>query len=237
MKNLESIHIEKSFKYIRKIPDGKGGWKYIYEEPEGRNKKQGGFGEIFEGYSGKPKEAFNKLFKEKRGQCQNVCEINLPVFYDDGEGIKMVRDSKTNKPVLSKASIDFVWGDKVRNIGLDHIIDDHFIKHNDFNSIEELRDKVVEELAKVDFSNKENKEAAPNQTKNKSIGVKIITPSGHKFVFAIQRDKDKSGKLLLRHYILTSYDSNRSESEKSNSSKEVIRRQQIFDSYGKEKPK
>lgn len=184
-----------------------------------------------------PKKPLINFLRKKRGQCQNVCEINLPVFYDDGEGIKMVRDIKTNKPVLSKASIDFVWGDKVRNIGLDHIIDDHFIKHNDFNSIEELRDKVVEELVKVDFSNKENKEAAPNQTKNKSIGVKIITPSGHKFVFAIQRDKDKSGKLLLRHYILTSYDSNRSESEKSNSPEEVIRRQQVFDSYGKEKPK
>lgn len=31
--SLEDIYIEKSFKYIRKVPDGKGGWKYIYEEP------------------------------------------------------------------------------------------------------------------------------------------------------------------------------------------------------------
>lgn len=45
---------------------------------------------------------------------------------------------------------------------------------------------------------------------------KIKHTSGHKFVFAIQKEKDKRGNLLVRHLILTSYDNNRSESEKAN---------------------
>lgn len=235
MKNLESIHIEKSFKYIRKIPNVKGGWKYIYEEPEGRDKKQGGFGEVFEGYSGKPKEVFNKLFKERRGQCQNVCEINLPVFYDDGEGIKLVKDKKTKKPISIKTSIDFVWGNKNKNIGLEHIIDDHYVLHDDFSSIGDLRDRIVKELLNLNYFDKTNKEAAPQMRQGNVIGFKIISPSGHKFVFAVQKDKDKGVNLLVRHLILTSYD--KSTPETPNSPEEVIRRQQIFDSYGKEKPK
>lgn len=97
MKNLESIHIEKSFKYIRKIPDGKGGWKYIYEEPEGRSKKQGGFGEIFEGYSGKPKEAFNKLFKEKKEANVKMCVRLICPYFTMME--KELRWSEISKPI------------------------------------------------------------------------------------------------------------------------------------------
>jgi hypothetical protein len=50
-------------------------------------------------------------------------------------------------------------------------------------------------------------------------------------------DKAPTITIAVRHFILTSYDNNRHESEKTNSPEEVKRRQQIFDEYGKEKPK
>lgn len=232
--SLEDIYIEKSFKYIRKVPDGKGGWKYIYEEPMSKNKKQGGFGEIFDGYKGKPKKAFDKLLRERRGQCQNVCEIYLPVYIDEGDGFKIIKDNKTNKPILAKTSIDFVWGDKNRNVGLEHIIDDHYVIHDDFDSIEELQNTVIDELLRIDYFDKNNKEAAPNRVRG-NVGFRIITPSGQKFVFAVQKDKDSKGNILVRHFILTSYD--KSTPEVENSKEERERRQKIFDSYVKEKPK
>lgn len=64
---------------------------------------------------------------------------------------------------------------------------------------------------------------------------RIITPSGQKFVFAVQKDKDSRGNILVRHFILTSYD--KSTPEVENSKEERERRQKIFDSYVKEKPK
>lgn len=235
MKNLESIHIEKSFKYIRKIPDGKGGWKYIYEEPEGTNKKQGGFGEIWGDYSGRPKEAFKKLFKERSGQCHNVFEMKFPVVqYDDKrKRIFVAKNENTGNNIYSNTSIDIVWGDKDKEVGLEHIVDDHYVKHNDFNSIKELQETIINEFKTIELSLKGIKP----HIKDGRIKFSLTTKSGNRFIFAVQYKTQKDGKMLFRHFILTSYDYNRSESEKSNSPEEVIRRQQIFDSYGKEKPK
>ena len=75
-----------------------------------------------------------------------------------------------------------MWGDKNRNVGLEHIIDDHYVIHDDFDSIEELQNTVIDELLRIDYFDKNNKEAAPNRVRG-NVGFRIITPSGQKFVF------------------------------------------------------
>ena len=54
---LEQKRLEKSFKYLMKIPDGRGGYRYIYKFPSVKMKR-GKFGEFFRNFRGKPAEAF-----------------------------------------------------------------------------------------------------------------------------------------------------------------------------------
>ena len=71
------------------------------------------FGNIYDQFKGKIKEAFNFLMKHKSGDL-------LGVFHREGFG-----------------DVDLVWGSNERSEGLDHIIEKHIKVHNDFNSVED----------------------------------------------------------------------------------------------------
>lgn len=49
---------QRSHKYIKRIPDGKGGWRYIYDNPKGRNKGIDYLEFLVEKTSGKQKDYF-----------------------------------------------------------------------------------------------------------------------------------------------------------------------------------
>ncbi len=82
---------------------------------------KGVFGNIYDQFKGKVKEAFDFLMKHKSGDL-------LGVFHRDGFG-----------------DIDLVWGDN--GGGLAHIIQRHVEVQNDFNSVEEVRD-VIDDVIK-----------------------------------------------------------------------------------------
>lgn len=88
------------------------------EQGEGANEEikpigKSRFGNIYDQFKGKIKEAFNFLMKHKSGDL-------LGVFHRDGFG-----------------DVDLVWGSNERSEGLDHIIEKHIKVHNDFNSVED----------------------------------------------------------------------------------------------------
>lgn len=82
---------------------------------------KGVFGNIYDQFKGKVKEAFDFLMKHKSGDL-------LGVFHRDGFG-----------------DIDLVWGDN--GGGLAHIVQRHVEEQNDFNSVEEVRD-VIDDVIK-----------------------------------------------------------------------------------------
>ena len=76
----------------------------------------GAFGNIYDTFRGKAKEAFTFLMREKSGDA-------LGVFYRDGVG-----------------DIDLVWGDT--NGGLAHIISKHVGKDKSFSSVEDAQNEI-----------------------------------------------------------------------------------------------
>lgn len=253
MMTLSEVNILKSFKklvidrppklqhkYIRRWFEN-GKWQYEYpkefsgrmtaryEEPESGGNSQGGFGTIWGDYSGRPRAAFEKLFKERSGQCSNVFTIKLPVLAYDAQRDRFVKVKQhgTDEYLYADTSVDLVWGNS--KIGIEHIVDKHYVRNNDFNSIEELQDKISDEMNDFQFHEKN----LYFQFEGKFPGMSITTKKNNKFVFVAQFKKQKNGDILFRHYILTSYDRSRGEKQKKNSPEEVNRRQVIFDEYGK----
>lgn len=236
MLNLEDKLLLKSFrrlvgghKYIRKYFKN-GRWVYIYDdnsrngysyvESKYGNTLEGKFGgKIWGDFSGRPHDAFQTLFKKQGGQCLNVFEIELPVFdFVDGSW-KLMKNSKTRKPYKAKTKIDLIWGKANRNIGLEHIIEDHYIIHDDFHSLDELQNELIKRISELNYFDLDNLEARPNYSGG-NVGFVIMNSNKEKFVFALQKDFDEQGNLLVRHYILTSYDKNIPEKLKENSKEE-----------------
>ena len=85
--------------------------------PKGR----GVFGNIYDQFRGKVKEAFDFLIKHKEGDL-------LGVFHDNELG-----------------DIDLVWGSKDENKGLEHIIDKHVGEGKDFATVDEAM-RVIEDV-------------------------------------------------------------------------------------------
>ena len=52
--NTDELMHKGRFKYVNKIPDGRGGYKYIYYRQEGRSGKGGSFGRTYTKINGKP---------------------------------------------------------------------------------------------------------------------------------------------------------------------------------------
>ena len=93
----------------------------------------GVFGNIYNQFKGKVKEAFNFLMHHKSGDL-------LGVFHRDDVG-----------------DIDLVWGDRKTNRGLDHIIDKHIERHHDFDSVEDAMDKINDVINNGNINEKKSK--------------------------------------------------------------------------------
>lgn len=190
--------IEKSFKYIRKMPDGHGGWRYIYEEPHGKPLTKR-FGQVFKEYIGKPQEAFKRLFREKTGHAENVATLKLPtVFIDDSNKISEVR-GKNSERVYQKTPIDLVWGNKYA--GIKHLLYDHYANEKNFKSIKDAEETVARCLKKF--------EADPSSFSvefvERNSTLVLTSKEGERLVIAIEKSKDTNGKDIARWFILTSF--------------------------------
>lgn len=93
----------------------------------------GVFGNIYNQFKGKVKEAFNFLMHHKSGDL-------LGVFHRDDVG-----------------DIDLVWGDRKTNQGLDHIIDKHIEQHHDFTSVEDAMNKIDDIINNGTINEKKSK--------------------------------------------------------------------------------
>ena len=91
----------------------------------------GVFGNIYNQFKGKVKEAFDFLMKHKGGDL-------LGVFHRKDVG-----------------DIDLVWGD--HGGGLAHIIRRHIIEQNDFKNVDEIQ-KVIEDVIRNGLIVRENKD-------------------------------------------------------------------------------
>lgn len=86
---------------------------------------KGVFGEIYDSFKGKAKDAVRWLFGKKSGEAKGV-------FHRDEVG-----------------DIGLIWGDD--RGGLQHIIEKRVIEHSDYNSVEELTSAIEDVVSNGDF--------------------------------------------------------------------------------------
>lgn len=220
MKTLTDIFLEKSFKYIRKFRKN-GRWNYVYEEPH--YQPQSNFGEIFDGYKGDSVGAIRKLLKEKSGQCSDVVTAMMPVLYRGKNG-KIQVQKEGGKPVLIPTSIDYVYGDE--NKGMKHIIDKHFIYHDDYHTIDQLSNAV-------EYSLKNVSDAEIQISKHSRFKFRTVDNKGNRVVVGVEIVKTKRGD-MIRHFVLTSYDTVNDEVSKViTDAKEIERRKREVDEWSR----
>lgn len=94
-------------------------------ESEPKPVGKGVFGEIYDSFKGKAKDAVRWLFGKKSGEAKGV-------FHRDEVG-----------------DIGLIWGDD--RGGLQHIIEKHVIEHSDYNSVEELTSAIEDVVSNGDF--------------------------------------------------------------------------------------
>ncbi len=112
-------------------------------QPIGR----GFFGNIYDQFKGKVKEAFDFLISHREGDL-------LGVFHRDGLG-----------------DIDLVWGSSERKEGLEHIIEKHINTLHDFSSIEEAVN-VIDDVIKNGIVSRENPDKANLDHNGYRVSVK-----------------------------------------------------------------
>lgn len=225
---LTERYLLKSFKYIRR--EWKNGkWKYWYEEPDMGHIHEGNFGRFLTGFKGEPNKAFRHLFFSKTGQALDVAEFELPV---------VEYDKKLDKYVISDkkavTGIDLVWGTNGR--GIKHILHNHFLRKNDFNSIEDCERRisaVLKGLEKGRIKLKNITSERPDGTTSVD-GIKRVlklvaeTSIGDKLVFDVEM-QIVDGKELFRYFILTDYDNTRGARSKTiEDENEIERRNRLL---------
>lgn len=152
------------------------------EEPEPIG--TGVFGNIYNQFKGKVKDAFNFLMKHKSGDL-------LGVFHRDDVG-----------------DIDLVWGDRTKNQGIDHIIDKHIERHNDFSSIDDAM-AVIDDVIN---------NGTINDKKSKWDKV-VIEKDGYSVVIR-KNIRDDKGNVIneSKNWVVTAFESEHKQGEKKASS-------------------
>ena len=98
--------------------------------------------------------------------------------------------------------VDLVWGDRAKNNGLDHIIDKHIEQQNDFQTVEEAV-SVINDVIGNGYITRENKDKVS------------IEKDGYKVVIGKQVRNDKGEVVTLKDWVITAFDKNRSQREKT----------------------
>ena len=95
-----------------------------------------------------------------------------------------------------------MWGDRAKNNGLDHIIDKHIEQQNDFQTVEEAV-SVINDVIGNGYITRENKDNVS------------IEKDGYKVVIGKQVRNDKGEVVTLKDWVITAFDKNRSQREKT----------------------
>ena len=130
---------------------------------------KGYFGNVYDQFKGRAKEAFNFLFAKKEGDL-------VGVFHKEGLG-----------------DIDLIWGSAAEDKGVEHIIEKHIIKQNDFADINEAAE-IIDDVIKNGTITKE--------TENRAI----IEKDGYLVVVRKTIEDGQGNFIQLKNWILTSYD-------------------------------
>jgi 8-oxo-dGTP pyrophosphatase MutT (NUDIX family) len=166
-KEIELDKLEKSFshKYIRKEPDGRGGWNYVYSEEHG---------EHIDKYSQKHLQEIDKLKKEKyKAEVEYYYNIALlearnlknqiitpTIEWEESavkNGFMKEEDRKSGKPLYDRDNHafsnlesfekrNFEWGLKWIKDRVNDLKDD--LKKEDFDAIKKEVDSTVKEFVK-----------------------------------------------------------------------------------------
>lgn len=197
MLNLEDKLLLKSYKYIRRAWIN-GRWRYWYEEPKGRPTSTR-FGNVLNEYEGKPREAFARIYHDKGGIAENIAVLSLPTVYiDENSKIVEARD-ENSKRIYQPTPIDFAWGNK--NVGLKHLLIDHYVKEDNFKSVKDAEQTVVRVLQK--FQNDPTSFSVEFSDEN---DVFVLTSKEkERMVIAIEKSVDTKGNQIVRWFILTSF--------------------------------
>jgi len=107
----------------------------------------GYFGNIYDQFKGKVKEAFDFLVAQQSGDL-------LGVFHDDEIG-----------------DIDLVWGSREENAGLDHIIFKHVGEGKDFLTIDEAR-QAIDAIIRSGVKIKNNRDKVIYELNGKRVVVR-----------------------------------------------------------------
>lgn len=153
----------------------------------------GDFGEIYDQFKGMPKEAAEFLTKKKGGDVQGVFHRN------------------------EIGDIDLVWGSHDEHQGLEHMIVDHIIDANDFDSVEEMMDVID------DVINNGKPERLNSQDRT------TFVKDGYR-VSVNKQYRDKNGEpKYKKNWIVTAFDTKRKEYSKKRSEEDAdAKRKEIF---------
>ena len=138
------------------------------------------FGNVYNQFKGKVKEAFDFLLKHKSGDL-------LGVFHRDDVG-----------------DIDLVWGDRTKNQGIDHIIDKHIERHNDFGTLDEAMAVIDDVINNGTIDNKKSK-----------WDKVVIGKDGYSVVIR-KNIRDDKGNIVNenKNWVVTAFESEHKQGEK-----------------------
>lgn len=234
------VTLNKPHKYIRRWLKN-GEWQYEYPNDAGNSESgrqfsykepsfklpTGKFGVFLRQFRGKPSEAFRELFRRKSGQAVNVVSLELPVVrWDNSDGAngKYVEES-----AAVPTGIDLVYGNDGR--GIKHILRNHFLYKNDFNSVEECEQALSDLLLGLQNGTRKIIQRQFKSVKNGSsaegierIGKwELLDDRGCKLIIDVEVQQHDNER-YYRHFVLTSYDNTRRKEEKLNSDEERVQR-------------
>ncbi len=143
---------------------------------------EGVFGKIYDQFKGKVKEGIDFLLEKRDGDL-------LGVFHRTDVG-----------------DIDLVWGSTAASNGLEHIIEKHIVRQNDFKDIDELAD-VLDDVIANGIATRENADKI------------VLEKDGYRVVIGKQIRDNKGNVTETKNWVITGFDTKRSEKEKTLSGK------------------
>lgn len=178
--SVGEIRVHSNGVKYQKQPDGS--WKPLSKNGIKLEKEEGKFfGKNYSQFENKPKEAIDFLLKERNGQVIGAIER---------EGL---------------GKIDIVYGSN--GGGLCHIRNKHFVRADDFSSLDEMRDVIIDIL-------KTGRIGEPYQDKRDGNLKRNIIKGYHKIVVKRTLVYDEEDNFKEKLWVLTSYDTSRKEEDK-----------------------
>lgn len=178
--SVGEIRVHSNGVKYQKQPDGS--WKPLSKDGTKLEKEEGKFfGKNYSQFENKPKEAIDFLLKERNGQVIGAIER---------EGL---------------GKIDIVYGSN--GGGLCYIRNKHFVHADDFSSLDEMRDIIIDIL-------KTGRIGEPYQDKRDGNLKRNIIKGYHKIVVKRTLVYDEEDNFKEKLWILTSYDTSRKEEDK-----------------------